>query len=107
MPVILHSVSNEHAIPTEKYFIPATWRRFQLSQLINNVLATSKAIPFDFFIGEDSSGGKLTTALETHTNGVRWSVSSLVQIYSQQRTGRDATLDVRTVDTAAEALEYV
>ncbi|EOR00459.1 hypothetical protein E3P92_03502 [Wallemia ichthyophaga] len=69
IPVILHSISNEHKIPEEMYMIPSTWKRFQLSQLINNLLENVSAVPFDFFIGEDSAGGKLTSVLSNHSNG--------------------------------------
>jgi ribosome biogenesis protein YTM1 len=30
--------------------IPSTWRRFQLSQLINKALSLPKHVPFDFLV---------------------------------------------------------
>ena len=39
-----------HVLPAQKYMIPATWRRYQLSQLINKVLSLPQPIPFDFLI---------------------------------------------------------
>ena len=39
-----------HVLPAQKYMIPTTWRRYQLSQLINKVLSLPQPIPFDFLI---------------------------------------------------------
>ncbi|KIJ52358.1 hypothetical protein M422DRAFT_202427 [Sphaerobolus stellatus SS14] len=39
-----------HVLPAQKYMIPATWKRYQLSQLINKVLSLPQPIPFDFLI---------------------------------------------------------
>ncbi|TIB95567.1 WD40 repeat-like protein [Wallemia mellicola] len=69
VPVILHSISSQHAIPEEMYMIPSNWKRYQLSQLINSLLENSKAIPFDFFVGEDGTGGKLSSVLSEISNG--------------------------------------
>lgn len=33
--------------------VPSDWRRFQLSELINKVLASEQPVPFDFIIGEE------------------------------------------------------
>ena len=30
--------------------IPATWRRYQLSQLVNKALSLAKPVPFDFLV---------------------------------------------------------
>ncbi|KAG8942141.1 ribosome biogenesis protein ytm1, partial [Tulasnella sp. 408] len=48
-PVVL-TTRTQYAIPTEKYMIPATWRRFHLSQLINKVLGLPQPVPFDFIV---------------------------------------------------------
>lgn len=48
-PVVL-TTRTQYVIPTEKYMIPATWRRFHLSQLINKVLALPQPVPFDFIV---------------------------------------------------------
>jgi len=39
-----------HVLPAQTYLIPATWRRYQLSQLINQVLSLPQPIPFDFLM---------------------------------------------------------
>jgi ribosome biogenesis protein YTM1 len=43
LPIILTTRS-----PT--YSIPSSWKRFQLSQLINKVLALPSPVPFDFVV---------------------------------------------------------
>ncbi|KAK4046647.1 ribosome biogenesis protein ytm1 [Microbotryomycetes sp. JL201] len=40
----------KYSIPPTKFLIPASWRRFHLSELINQVLETSSPVPFDFLI---------------------------------------------------------
>ncbi|KAG8912666.1 ribosome biogenesis protein ytm1 [Tulasnella sp. 417] len=57
-PVVLVT-RTQYVIPTEKYMIPATWRRFHLSQLINKVLALAQPVPFDFIV----NGEMLRTSL--------------------------------------------
>ena len=42
--------------------IPASWRRFQLSQLINTALALPRVVPFDFLIRGVLLGGSLSEA---------------------------------------------
>ncbi|KAL7410122.1 WD40-repeat-containing domain protein [Mrakia frigida] len=49
LPVRLVTRSAQYAIPPDQYMIPSTWKRFQLSQLINKVLDTGVTpVPFDF-----------------------------------------------------------
>lgn len=65
IPVRLTSRTDKHAIPESKFMIPSDWRRFQLSELINKVLGTEQAVPFDFVVGEEllrSSLGQFTQA---------------------------------------------
>lgn len=52
VPVILKTRTG-YVIPTEKYMVPTTWRRFHLSQLINKVLALPQPVPFDFIVQEE------------------------------------------------------
>ena len=70
VPIKLNSVSNEFRIPQETFMIPSNWKRFQLSQLINNVLSNQKSVPFDFFIGNDLNGEKLINTISNYSNGV-------------------------------------
>ncbi|KAJ9106920.1 hypothetical protein QFC20_003929 [Naganishia adeliensis] len=51
----LYTRNPAHAIPQSTYLIPADWRRFQLSELINKVINTTSGesatpTPFDFII---------------------------------------------------------
>ena len=39
-----------YQLPSQKFMIPTSWKRYQLSQLINKALDLSKPVPFDFLI---------------------------------------------------------
>jgi hypothetical protein len=41
--------NNPHPISTSNV-IPTTWKRYQLSQLINKALSLDKPVPFDFLV---------------------------------------------------------
>ncbi|GAA5855598.1 hypothetical protein JCM8547_001611 [Rhodosporidiobolus lusitaniae] len=41
-----------YTIPPAKFLVPASWRRFHLSELINKVLENESPIPFDFLIDQ-------------------------------------------------------
>ncbi|SCZ91312.1 BZ3500_MvSof-1268-A1-R1_Chr1-2g01326 [Microbotryum saponariae] len=41
-----------YEIPATKFLVPASWRRFHLSQLINKVLNKDESTPFDFLINQ-------------------------------------------------------
>ncbi|KAG8928205.1 ribosome biogenesis protein ytm1 [Tulasnella sp. 418] len=58
IPVLLKTRTS-YVIPSEKYMIPTSWRRFHLSQLINKVLNLSQPVPFDFLV----QGEMLRTSL--------------------------------------------
>ncbi|GMK59419.1 hypothetical protein CspeluHIS016_0800250 [Cutaneotrichosporon spelunceum] len=63
IPVNLFTRS-EYAIPASTYFIPAEWRRFQLSELINKVLGHGgdsgvPPVPFDFVVEGEVLRGSL------------------------------------------------
>lgn len=40
----------QYPLPTQKYMIPAIWKRYQLSQLVNKALSLDKPVPFDFIV---------------------------------------------------------
>ena len=50
LPINLFTRASTDSIPTSTYFLPANWRRYQLSELINRVLKTPQPVPFDFLI---------------------------------------------------------
>lgn len=53
------TTKTQYVLPPQKYFIPSSWRRYQLSQLINKVLSLDQPIPFDFLIQGDVLTGSI------------------------------------------------
>ncbi|KAG6854544.1 ribosome biogenesis protein ytm1 [Blastosporella zonata] len=49
LPVVL-TTHSPYQLPSQKFMIPATWRRYQLSQLVNKALSLPKPVPFDFLV---------------------------------------------------------
>ncbi|KAI0321520.1 WD40 repeat-like protein [Amylostereum chailletii] len=49
LPVIF-TTKTQYPLPTQKFMIPSTWKRYQLSQLVNKALSLTNIIPFDFLI---------------------------------------------------------
>ncbi|KAG6896992.1 ribosome biogenesis protein ytm1 [Termitomyces sp. T32_za158] len=49
LPVVL-TTKTAYPLPSQKFMIPATWRRYQLSQLVNKALSLAKPVPFDFVV---------------------------------------------------------
>lgn len=47
---VVFSTQTAYPLPSQKFMIPATWKRYQLSQLINKALDLPKPIPFDFLV---------------------------------------------------------
>ncbi|KAH8112972.1 WD40 repeat-like protein [Phellopilus nigrolimitatus] len=47
---VLFTTQTPHALPAQKFMIPAAWRRYQLSQLVNKALALAVPVPFDFLV---------------------------------------------------------
>ena len=47
---VLFTTQTPYPLPTQKFMIPSTWKRYQLSQLINKALSLPKPIPFDFLV---------------------------------------------------------
>ncbi|WFD27038.1 ribosome biogenesis protein ytm1 [Malassezia nana] len=68
MPIRLRTSLPGCSIPYVPYMVPVTWRRSQLSTLVNKVLATatgadaSAAVPFDFIVKDEL----LRTSLEEY-----------------------------------------
>ncbi len=52
VPVVF-TTQTPYPLPTQKFMIPATWKRFQLSQLINKALSLSTPVPFDFLVKKE------------------------------------------------------
>ena len=50
---VIFTTRTPYPLPSQKFMIPSTWKRYQLSQLINKALSLPNPIPFDFiFRGE-------------------------------------------------------
>ncbi|KAL5514534.1 hypothetical protein ACEPAG_1850 [Sanghuangporus baumii] len=47
---VLFSTHTPYLLPSQKFMIPASWKRYQLSQLVNKALALSNPVPFDFIL---------------------------------------------------------
>ncbi|KAF9045004.1 ribosome biogenesis protein YTM1 [Panaeolus papilionaceus] len=48
-PVFL-TTRTPYPLPSQKFVIPTSWKRFHLSQLVNKAVGLEKAVPFDFLI---------------------------------------------------------
>ena len=57
---IKFSTQTRYVLPPQRFMLPASWRRRELSQLINKALALSSPVPFDFLV----KGTLLRTSLE-------------------------------------------
>ena len=56
---VTFKTSTKHVLPPSKYLIPATWGRFQLSQLVNKALTLPTPTPFDFLINGELLHGTI------------------------------------------------
>ncbi|WVQ84238.1 ribosome biogenesis protein YTM1 [Cryptococcus sp. DSM 104549] len=74
LPINLFTRSATDAIPQSTYFIPSAWRRFQLSELINQVLGNNadngkKPVPFDFLVNGEVLRGSLEAWVKKNRGG--------------------------------------
>ena len=83
VPITLHTAQPTLSIPSIPYLIPTSWRRSQLSTLVNRLLqqdgadaATTKSIPFDFII----NGELLRTSLSQYLASKGLTEESTVEI---------------------------
>jgi len=49
LPVVF-STQTPYLLPSQKFMIPASWKRYQLSQLVNKALSLAQPVPFDFLV---------------------------------------------------------
>jgi len=98
IPVIF-TTKTPYQLPPQKFMIPAPWRRFQLSQLINTALALPRVVPFDFLIRGVLLGGSLSEA----SNG---EVSQSVRL--ARATTRTVQVDIwRETQEETLEIEYI
>ena len=77
--ITLTTKDNQYGIPPARYQIPADWRRFQLSELINKVLDhTAQPVPFDFLV--QGSGQLLRTSLQDYLNSQKLTTESILEL---------------------------
>ncbi|SRR6266478_1782284 len=68
---VMFSTKTQYKLPPQKFMIPASWRRYQLSQLINTALSLPRIVPFDFLIRGVLLGGSLSEAENGEVSGSR------------------------------------
>ncbi|RPD60689.1 WD40 repeat-like protein [Lentinus tigrinus ALCF2SS1-6] len=56
---VVFTTQTQYALPSQKFMIPTTWKRYQLSQLVNKALSLPKPIPFEFLIRGEILRGTL------------------------------------------------
>ncbi|KAJ7764493.1 WD40-repeat-containing domain protein [Mycena maculata] len=70
-----------YPLPPQMFMIPATWSRYQLSQLVNKALSLAKPIPFDFLLRGDLLK------------------SSLADWCTQNAVGEEETLEIEYIES--------
>jgi ribosome biogenesis protein YTM1 len=69
---VMFSTKTPYKLPPQKFMIPASWRRYQLSQLINTALSLPRIVPFDFLIRGVLLGGSLSESANGEVSGARF-----------------------------------
>ena len=65
---VVFTTQTTYLLPAQKFMIPTTWKRYQLSQLVNKALSLTTPVPFDFLVRGEILRG--TLAEWCHENGV-------------------------------------
>lgn len=65
---VIFTTQTTYLLPAQKFMIPATWKRYQLSQLVNKALSLTSPVPFDFLVRGEILRG--TLAEWCHEKGV-------------------------------------
>ena len=68
MQPVVFTTQTTYLLPAQKFMIPTTWKRYQLSQLVNKALSLTTPVPFDFLVRGEILRG--TLAEWCHENGV-------------------------------------
>lgn len=56
---VVFTTQTQYPLPTQKFMIPASWKRYQLSQLVNKALSLLKHVPFEFLVRGEILRGSL------------------------------------------------
>jgi len=65
---VVFTTQTTYLLPAQKFMIPTTWKRYQLSQLVNKALSLTTPVPFDFLVRGEILRG--TLAEWCHEKGV-------------------------------------
>jgi hypothetical protein len=65
---VVFTTQTTYLLPAQKFMIPTTWKRYQLSQLVNKALSLTNPVPFDFLVRGEILRG--TLAEWCHEKGV-------------------------------------
>ncbi|KAH9846741.1 WD40 repeat-like protein [Lenzites betulinus] len=57
---VVFTTQTGYPLPSQKFMIPASWKRYQLSQLVNKALSLPKPIPFEFLVRGEILRGTLS-----------------------------------------------
>lgn len=73
---VVFTTQTTYLLPAQKFMIPTTWKRYQLSQLVNKALSLTTPVPFDFLVrGEILRGTLVEWCHEKGVGEVRFVVS--------------------------------
>ena len=87
---VVFTTQTTYLLPAQKFMIPTTWKRYQLSQLVNKALSLTTPVPFDFLVrGEILRGSLAEWCHEKGVGEVRFMVSM---------TGRSPDMYIVSVD---------
>ncbi|KAH9835016.1 WD40 repeat-like protein [Rhodofomes roseus] len=56
---VVFTTQTAYPLPSQKFMIPTSWKRYQLSQLVNKALSLPKPLPFDFLVRGEILRGTL------------------------------------------------
>ncbi|KAI8990745.1 ribosome biogenesis protein YTM1 [Trametes punicea] len=66
---VVFTTQTPYPLPSQKFMIPASWKRYQLSQLVNKALSLPKPIPFEFLVRGEILRGTLAEWCAEHGVG--------------------------------------
>ncbi|OSC99266.1 WD40 repeat-like protein [Trametes coccinea BRFM310] len=66
---VVFTTQTPYPLPSQKFMIPASWKRYQLSQLVNKALSLPKPIPFEFLVRGEILRGTLAEWCTEHGVG--------------------------------------
>ncbi|KAI0278146.1 WD40-repeat-containing domain protein [Russula aff. rugulosa BPL654] len=80
---VMFTTKTPYKLPPQKFMIPVSWRRYQLSQLINTALSLPRVVPFDFLIRGVLLGGAYLK----------------LQMASDSRVTQEETLEIEYIES--------